>query len=810
MLQRSPVCIALAALLAAIALLDGSIVAGRVRAPDLPVAPAADRSVDLVSVLLGVLVTRNLADLLLALAALLLVGPYVERLMGSRRTALAFVVTGVTGVAVGIGLQLLGVLNRGLWTTPAGGPPSAGVFTPIVGTVFTASAFAGPLWRRRIRVLGLSATVVVLLYSGQPNDLYRLLAALAGLVLGIALTRRRPRIAWPRSSHHEARSLVASLVAVTALGPFVAVVARRGYGLLRPLGLLFRDTLPGRLPDLCRAAHPPASCARAVTLARLNGPGAVLLAPLPLLVLLVAAIAIWRGRRIAALAAIAVNLLLAWLAALYYNLLPALLDPDELLGPVNGGPTLQTALAVAVPAATALVAALNLRHFDVRPTGRATLRFVATTGGVFVAVSALYVIGGLDLRTGFQPHVGLLQLLADLPERFVPVGFLRLRRLVFLPANLPTSLLYDWVGPVFWLTLLIALALASRSARTAVAGSEVELVRALLRVGSRGSLGHMASWHGNRYWFSADGRHAVAYRDVNGVGLTVGEPIGADDGALDAAREFAVHCDDIGITPVFYAVRPAVAAALSEQPWPSLVIAEDTLLSPARFSMTGKRWQDVRSSVNRADRAGVQAVWTSWAECSLAVKSQIVAISEEWVAERRLPELGFTLGGVEELRDPDVRLMLAVGPGERVEAATSWLPTWRAGVVVGWTLDFMRRRPGGLNGMVEFLIASVMSAAQQRGLEFVSLSAAPLALSGDDQSDSPLARTLAALAQILEPAYGFRSLASFKEKFQPRLEPLVLAYPDAIALPAIGVAVARAYLPEVSMPELVRLAGALR
>ena len=51
-------------------------------------------------------------------------------------------------------------------------------------------------------------------------------------------------------------------------------------------------------------------------------------------------------------------------------------------------------------------------------------------------------------------------------------------------------------------------------------------------------------------------------------------------------------------------------------------------------------------------------------------------------------------------------------------------------------------------------------------MEFVSLSAAPLALSGDEQSDSPLAGTLAALAQILEPAYGFRSLASFKEKFQ--------------------------------------------
>ena len=90
-------------------------------------------------------------------------------------------------------------------------------------------------------------------------------------------------------------------------------------------------------------------------------------------------------------------------------------------------------------------------------------------------------------------------------------------------------------------------------------------------------------------------------------------------------------------------------------------IGEDTVLHPASFSMKGKRWQDVRSSINRADRAGVSASWTSWDECSLPIRSQITAISEAWVAERRLPELGFTLGGLDELRDPEVRLMLAVG-----------------------------------------------------------------------------------------------------------------------------------------------------
>ena len=80
---------------------------------------------------------------------------------------------------------------------------------------------------------------------------------------------------------------------------------------------------------------------------------------------------------------------------------------------------------------------------------------------------------------------------------------------------------------------------------------------------------------------------------------------------------------------------------------------------------------------------------TTWAELPLAWASQIDQMSEEWVAEKELPEMGFTLGGVEELRDPAVRLMLAIDADDRVQAATSWLPTWRDGEVVEEPTDIM-------------------------------------------------------------------------------------------------------------------------
>lgn len=816
--RRAPASVALAATLLVVAIADGSFV----RAPrvfDVPPAVAHRHPVELLRLWAGVLVAHDALELLVGLAALLIVLAAVERTMGTAWTLLAYVVTSLLGVALGVGLQSLGVLTHAFWTTPPAGVPAAGPLLPVAGALLTSSAFTGPLWRRRIRLIGLTGAVVVLLYSGQPGDLYRLLGALSGLVLGLLLARRRPALVWPRSSHHEVRSLLASLVAVGALGPFVALVAPRGYGLLRPLGLLFRDPLPpaGALRAACRVPHPAGACAHLIALTRLNGPGPVLLAVLPLVVLLVASFAMWRGRRVGALVAAGVNAVLAVLAGIYYGFLPAVLDPDELITPSGAaGPNLQTILAVAVPGGVAVALLLTLRHFDVVPTRRAAVGFLVAIGAALAGTAVAYLVLGTALAMQFHPHVAFVDLLLDLPERYVPPGFLRYRRLDFAPVSPAAQILYGWTGPLAWLVLLGALLGTASSRRSPRLPRESERLRSILRSGSSGSLGHMALWPGNRVWFSEDGRHAVAYREVNATAITVGEPVGPDDGALEAARAFAVFCDDAGLTPVFYAVRPGFAAGLGAgtgddpgrgAPWPSMLIGEDTVLEPATFSMKGKRWQDVRSSLNRAERAGVTAVWTDWESCSRAIRSQITAISEEWVAEKRLPELGFTLGGIEELKDREVRLLIAVGPGERVEAATSWLPTYRDGAVVGWTLDFMRRRPDGMNGVMEFLIASMALRAKEEGIAFVSLSVAPLAVSDDDSGELP--RALGTLARVLEPAYGFKSLAAFKEKFQPSLRPLVVAYPDPIALPGIGVAIARAYLPDLGLASAARLLGSL-
>jgi lysylphosphatidylglycerol synthetase-like protein (DUF2156 family) len=168
--------------------------------------------------------------------------------------------------------------------------------------------------------------------------------------------------------------------------------------------------------------------------------------------------------------------------------------------------------------------------------------------------------------------------------------------------------------------------------------------------------------------------------------------------------------------------------------------------------------------------------------------------------------MGFTLGGIDELHDPDVRLMIACDAEDHVVGVTSWLPTYRDGEVVGWTLDFMRRALDGPNGVMEFLIARSAELFRDQSIEFMSLSTAPLARGDAGQSEEPTAvsRVLQYVGTRLEPVYGFRSLFNFKRKFQPEFRPLSMAYPDSLALPAIGLALARAYVPSMSLRQSIQ------
>ncbi|SDL69319.1 bifunctional lysylphosphatidylglycerol flippase/synthetase MprF [Microbacterium azadirachtae] len=335
-----------------------------------------------------------------------------------------------------------------------------------------------------------------------------------------------------------------------------------------------------------------------------------------------------------------------------------------------------------------------------------------------------------------------------------------------------------------------------RPAPVATAADRQQLHVALKASGDS-TFAHMATWAGNSLWFGEDGS-AVAYRVRDGIAFTVGDPISEDP--RFALRTFAEFCESRGWTPVFYSIHDEAASALQEVGWARIPVGTDAVIDVDGFTLSGRRRQDLRTAVNRADREGLSAVWTRYAETAPAVRAQVDALCTAWVEDKRLPEMGFTLGGLAELTDPDVRLMLAIGADGRVQVVTSWLPLRRDGRIVGWTLDVMRRDRRAMPGAMEFTIVSAVRQASGDGLQTIGLSGTPLAPHEGRQSGW-LARRM---SRLLEPSYGFASLERFKAKFGARHEPLWMSYPQPLQLPRIGPALLRTYAPTLRLTQVFR------
>ncbi|WP_375386493.1 bifunctional lysylphosphatidylglycerol flippase/synthetase MprF [uncultured Microbacterium sp.] len=371
---------------------------------------------------------------------------------------------------------------------------------------------------------------------------------------------------------------------------------------------------------------------------------------------------------------------------------------------------------------------------------------------------------------------------------------------------------------VLWTLVFIYLILVRRAFQArrrsrigTTAGPGLDEVKEDIRQYGGGTLSWMSTWGGNNFARTTNG--VVVYQRRAGVALALADPLGPEEHRAESVREFIDMAERAGLIPCFFSASEATQAAVPDS-WRSLVVADDTIVDLPGLAFTGKQWNSVRTAMNKAGREEMTFRMTQLKKESWGVQQQIRAISEMWVGDKGLPEMGFTLGSLDEATDPEVRLAIAVSPEGDIDGFLSWLPVYGGdGEVRGWTLDLMRRRDGGFGPVMEFLIGSSARLFSEEGAQIMSLSGAPLA--HDYPPDAGMIADLSdKLADSLEPLYGFQSLHRFKMKFNPRFETMYLLFHDEGDLTRIAAALTRAFLPDATLRqfagagiELVRGSG---
>ena len=737
-----------------------------------------------------------LATAVLGIATMIVAGGAAERHLGTRvwiAAALAGQVVGVTAT-----WATLPLLKRAIteWGQAIGEGTLWGTSLMLIALAGAAVQSLGARWRWRARFLLVGVLVLSSAILGSAISYARVWALLAGMTAA--------RLLGVRGSNSD------STDEVTA-GRQLASVSALCWACVAALTVV-SSAPEGPLAQMRWSLGP------AWWLEGRTGVITTLLCLAPVTLQLIFAYGLRRGRRVAYVGTLILQGLLgiSTLASTTVELL-AWNGPDDPLRPEVTTAASLLLMPVLLNVALCAITWWMRRSFTIHAAPSTTSTLARRWLILMAVCAATVLVLGLLTSDSFIPFSALasgediseapnatpLQVFHDYALALLPTATAS----IFEPSLVPMTLLAE--APVLWMPLVawagtLALVLRALLALPRVpASSPLDDLTPLLRAHGGGTLGWMNTWEGNQVWVSPFDEAGVAYRGAGGVALTVTDLAYEEGKASLAIAEFSSFSASAGLTPALYSIHADLADAARAQGWTIMQVAEESLLDLPGLAFKGKAYQDVRTAMNHANREGVEARWTTWDECPQGWKDQITVISQAWSSDKALPEMGFTLGGVRELAVPETRILVAIDADSTIHAVTSWLPVYRGGKIIGLTLDVMRRRTTGWRPAIEFLIGKAALSAQEEGLEFLSLSGAPLRRSADDTSVfGPLTDALAA---IMEPLYGFTSLHAFKRKFKPRTQPLYLAVPEPTALATVGLAISHAYVPSVSPAQTLTL-----
>lgn len=254
--------------------------------------------------------------------------------------------------------------------------------------------------------------------------------------------------------------------------------------------------------------------------------------------------------------------------------------------------------------------------------------------------------------------------------------------------------------------------------------------------------------------------------------IAMGGPVGAPAEVPELVSAFVRQARFAGCAPVFYAVGADLAATLEVFGFVAAKVGETAVVDLADYSLAGTAKQKLRTARNKAARDGC-AFAVSTPPHPTGLLDGCRRVSDLWLTERRGAEKAFSLGRFDPAWLADQPIGVVRQGGELIAFANLWTTADRSRVLV----DMMRATPYAPRAVIEFMLVEAFGWAREAGYRVFDLGMAPLAgVGAGAEGDAPLLGRLGAFVYANgEGVYGFQGLRKFKDKFQPRWEPVYIA-----------------------------------
>ncbi|MFD3402602.1 bifunctional lysylphosphatidylglycerol synthetase/lysine--tRNA ligase LysX [Kribbella sp. NPDC058693] len=355
------------------------------------------------------------------------------------------------------------------------------------------------------------------------------------------------------------------------------------------------------------------------------------------------------------------------------------------------------------------------------------------------------------------------------------------------------------VGAISAASLVIAFWIFLRSVqrvRYLTQPEELEVRRLLLLHGERDSLGYFATRRDKAVVFSPDNNAAIAYRVVNGVSLASGDPLGDPVAWPAAIQRWLVEARTYGWSPAVLSASEEAAQAYVDAGLRALSMGDEAIIDVADFTLEGRTMRPVRQAVTRVQRAGYHAEVVRHGDLSPETLAQYVHLAERWRGARTERGFSMALGRLGDPADARCVMVIARDADGVVRGLLSFVP-WG---VRGVSLDLMRRDPESANGLMEFMVTSLIEASGDLGIHRISLNFAmfrEIFSDAERVGAGPVLRLTNALLTAASRFWQLESLYQSNEKYLPRWSPRLMCYSRGASLAQVVLAAgtAEGFLP---------------
>jgi len=291
--------------------------------------------------------------------------------------------------------------------------------------------------------------------------------------------------------------------------------------------------------------------------------------------------------------------------------------------------------------------------------------------------------------------------------------------------------------------------------------------------------------------FAPSGKSALTYRVVGTVSLAAGDPIGDVEAWPGVIAAWLAEARSYGWTPAVLAASERGAQAFDRAGLDVLELGDEAILDVADFSLEGRPMRGIRQAVTRCTRAGIEVSCHRVADLPTDVLDDVRHRADAWRDGEVERGFSMALGRFGHSRDPDTLVVLARDAAGDLRGLLHFVP-WGAD---GLSLDLMRRDRSSENGLIEAMVAGLLTAAPDLGVRRVSLNFAVFRSAfarGERLGAGPVLRLWRSILLGLSRFWQIESLYRANAKYHPTWEPRFVCFRSSSDLPRVGIAALRA------------------